>query len=191
MGQPSDPIPVIVVTGTVGAGKSTVAGTISDLLAERGVLNAMIDQDALRMVRPTPPGDRFGARLGYRNLAAIWPNLRDAGIRCATIADVVEDRAQSLADYARAMPGAAITIVRLDVPLDLIQERLVARERTPEGLAWSQARAPDLQAIMEREQVEDVLVDVGERSPHDVAKEILQRCGVVPQVGRIVPGRGT
>jgi predicted kinase len=141
-----DPIPVIVVTGPVGAGKSTVAEAMSSLLEERGIVHATIDQDFLRVVRPTPPGDPFGAELGYRNLATIWPNLLEAGIRCATIADVVENRAQSLAAYAQAMPGASITIVRLEVPMDLIQERLAIRERTP----------------------------------HDVAEEILRRCGQFP-----------
>jgi hypothetical protein len=110
---------------------------------------------------------------------ATWPNLLEAGIRCAMIADVVENRAQSLIAYEQAMPGAAIAIVRLEVPLVLIQERLTRRERTPEDLAWSQARAPELQAIMERERVEDVLIAVGERAPGDVAEEVLQRCGVM------------
>jgi predicted kinase len=174
-----DSIPVVVITGPVGAGKSTVTEAIQEELATRGVTCAAIDQDYLRMVQPTPPGDRFGSQLGYRNLAAIWPNLIEAGVRVVVIADVVEDRAQSLAAYGAAMPGGAITIVRLDVPIPLILERLVPRERTPDGLAWSQSRAPELQAIMEAGKVEDLLVDVGGRSPTEVAREIIDRVGVL------------
>jgi predicted kinase len=180
MSDKPQPVPVIVITGPVGAGKTTVMEAMSALLEARGVCHAAIDQDALRMVRPRPPGDRFGVRVGYGNLQAIWPNLLQAGITCAAIADVVEDRAEALAFYAEAMPGAAVTIVRLDVPLDLVHARLAQRERTPAGLAWSQARAPELQAIMERAGVEDVLVEVGSRSPEEVALDVLQRCAVTP-----------
>jgi adenylylsulfate kinase-like enzyme len=177
-----DSIPVVVITGPVGAGKSTVTEAIQEELAACGVTCAAIDQDYLRMVQPTPPGDRFGSQLGYRNLAAIWPNLLEAGVRVAVIADVVEDRAQSLAAYGAAMPGGTITIVRLDVPMPLILERLVPRERTPDGLAWSQSRAPELQAIMEAGAVEDILVNVGERTPREIAREIIDRVGIVQRV---------
>lgn len=172
------PIPAIIVTGPVGAGKTTVARLVQEELAGRGLPSAFIDQDALRMVLPTPPGDRFGSRLGQRNLAAIWPNLVDAGVRCVVIADVVEDAADA-ATYAHLMPGVAITIVRLDVPMDLIHERLRFRERTADDLAWSVARAPELQGIMERAGIGDLVIDVGARTPEKIAAEIIERTGVL------------
>ncbi len=171
-----------MITGPVGAGKSTVAGTVTDMLGDDGFVNAWIDMDFLRQVHPRSAGDPYGKELGYRNLAAIWPNLRDAGIRCALIADVVEDRSQSLESYLRAMPGSAPIIVRLDVPMSLVFDRLERRERTEDSLAWSKARAPELQAIMERGNVEDILIDVGDRAPHDIAREIIWRCKLVPRV---------
>jgi adenylylsulfate kinase len=173
----AEPIPVIVVTGPVGAGKSTVAVAMSELLERRQVRHVMIDQDYLRRVYPSPAGDRFAARLGYRNLAAIWPNMLEIAPRCVIVADVVEDRAQSLADYAQALPGTQVTIARLDVPMSMILERLTGRE-SDESIDWFWKRAPELQAIMEREHVEDILIDAGDRTPYDVALEILERCGV-------------
>ena len=56
-------VPVLVLTGTVGAGKSTVAAAINDVLAERHIPNAAVDLDALvwsgRLTArgTTPPGD--------------------------------------------------------------------------------------------------------------------------------------
>ena len=40
------PIPLIVITGPVGAGKTTVADTMQSHLAHRGLVTAFIDQDA-------------------------------------------------------------------------------------------------------------------------------------------------
>jgi chloramphenicol 3-O-phosphotransferase len=175
------PIPALVITGPVGAGKSTVAAALSALLEERGVRHAMIDQDHLRWIVPSPPGDAFAAAFGYRNLAAIWPNYRAAGIDCLILADVVEDRPQ-VAEYERAMPGTAVTIVRLDVPMPLILSRLEGRESAA-TIAWYRNRAPELQGIMERHGVADLVIDVGERTPDEVALEIAMRIGLVPAAG--------
>jgi chloramphenicol 3-O-phosphotransferase len=171
------PIPVIVVTGPVGAGKSTVAAAISEILERREIRHAMIDQDYLSWVLPSPVGDRFAARLGFRNLAAIWPNIREVEPRCVILATVVEDREQSLADYREALPGTVVTIVRLDVPIPVILERLEGRE-SADSIEWFRKRAPELQGIMERGRVEDVLIDVGYRSPAEVAEEVVKRLGV-------------
>jgi len=40
-------VPTLLITGTVGVGKSTVAAEINDQLAVRGIPNAAIDLDAL------------------------------------------------------------------------------------------------------------------------------------------------
>jgi adenylylsulfate kinase-like enzyme len=172
-------IPAIVVTGPVGAGKTTTGRLVQEMLAGRGKACAFVDQDALRMVLPTPPGDRFGSRLGYRNLAAVWPNLRDAGVQIVVIADVVEDAETSRGDYLAALPDTTLTIVRLDVPMPLIRERLQVRERTPGDLAWSVARAPELQDIMENAGIGDLVIDVGTRTPEQIAAEIIERTGIL------------
>jgi predicted kinase len=176
--QTSGDIPVIVITGPVGSGKSTVMDALSLLIGARGLRHAAIDQDYLRVVHPYPDDEPFGATVGYLNLAAIWPNLLDYGVRCVVIADVVEDRAASLAAYSAAMPGTTIAVVRLNVPIVVIRQRLEGRE-TETTIDWHRKRAPELQGIMERGKVEDVLIDVGERTPHDVALEILDKLDIV------------
>lgn len=165
-------IPVIVITGTVGVGKSTVMRALSEALEARGIRHAAIDQDALRMVHPYPDGEPFGATVGYRNLAAIWPNLVGYDVRLMIIADVVEDMASSCAAYVAAMPGARVTVIRLVVPIPLILRRLERRE-SGAGLEWHQRRAPELHGIQERENVGDLVINVGERPPHKIAEEIM------------------
>lgn len=170
-------IPALVITGPVGAGKSTVVTAISQLFDHQGIAHVAFDMDYLRWVHPHPAGDPFAAQLGYRNLASIWPNVQIVSPRCVLLADVVEHRSQ-VRDYATAMPGTDVVVVRLHVPMPVILERLAGRENE-NTIAWYRQRAPELQAIMEREQVADIVIDVGHRSPEDVAAEILQRTGMI------------
>lgn len=168
---------VIVITGPVGAGKSTIGGAMSGILSGQERIYA-VDQDYLRSVYPNPDGDPFGAQLGLRNLAACWQNVAPLGVRTVVISDVVEDMAQR-AEYERAIPGSDVTIVRLDVPLEVIFERLEERE-SEATIEWYRERAPQLQAIMERGRVGNIVIDVGHRTPDDIAREIIARCGLTP-----------
>lgn len=170
-------IPALVITGPVGAGKSTTLSAISLVLERSGIQHAVVDMDYLRWILPSPPGDAFAARIGYQNLAAIWPNLRSIPLEWVLLGDVVESRSQ-IAEYTSAMPGTEVTVVRLDVPMPLIMERLRGRE-TDDTIEWFSNRAPELQEIMEREKVADVVIDVGHRSPEDIAAEIVSRMRMV------------
>lgn len=165
---------VLVITGPVGSGKSSVLEAASKLLQQNSFPHAAVDMDYLRVGYPRAPGDPFGARAGWRNLGLLWPPLLADGARCLLLADVVEDRASYLTDCAAALPGAVVTIVRLDVPMPLVLGRIEAREG-PASVQWYRLRAPQLQRIMERGQVEDELIDVGHRTPTEVAAELLAR----------------
>lgn len=171
-------VPVVVVTGPVGAGKSTVAAALCEVLAARDVRTAYVDMDYLRWLHPAHAHDRFSSRLGFRNLAAIWPNLLAAGASCVVLADVVEDMAQR-AMYEELMPGSVVSIVRLNVPLGLIHQRLASRE-SGDDLEWHRQRAPELQGIMEAAAIGDLVIEVGPRDPADVATDIANRLGLVP-----------
>lgn len=167
------PVNVAVITGPVGAGKSTVAAALADHLASVDHPHALVDQDYLRWIHPQPVNDPFSAQLGLRNLGAIWPNFTATGIRTLILADVVENRSQ-IVEYQEAMPGSTVTVVRLNVPMSIIMRRLLGRE-SPETIDWYRRRAPELQMIMEQGEVEDVLINVGERTPAAVALEIGER----------------
>jgi predicted kinase len=170
--MPAAPI-VLVVTGPVGSGKTTVAGAVGDRLTEVDEPGAVVDVDGLRAVWPRDPADPFAEELGRANLAAIWPNLLRRGIRWLVLADVVEHPEQREL-YQRALPGATIVIVRLDTPLDLVRRRLLAREAET-TLDWYLHRAEELQSIMVGRRIGDLVIEVGDRTPQQIAAVILEQ----------------
>jgi adenylylsulfate kinase-like enzyme len=174
--MPDMRVPVLLITGPVGVGKSSVLGEITEILEGAGVSFAAVDLDALSWCYPSPPGDdRFRSGLALRNLAAIWRNFRAAGAERLVLARVIESR-DELARYRKAIPGAGIVVVRLAARLRTLQARAKRRE-IGLGRAWHVRRAAELARIMDRAAVEDVRIETDGRTVNAIAREILDRVG--------------
>lgn len=173
--MPAETVPVLLVTGPVGVGKTTAAGEISSLLNAAGVPHAVVDMDALRWCYPSPPGDPYNVALALRNLAAVWPNFRAAGAQRLVLADVLESP-EDLGPYRTTVSGAEIVVVRLRASVPTLTSRVTRRE-TGSGRDWHLARAAELAAQLERDGIGDLVVDTDGRSVEDVAREALARCG--------------
>jgi adenylylsulfate kinase-like enzyme len=158
---------VLLITGPVGVGKTTVAFEVSELLEAEGIPHAVVDMDGLTWCFPRPPQDRL------RNLAAVWANYRAAGASRLVLARVIETRSQ-LDAYRAAVPSATIVVVRLKAPLAVLAARIRQRE-VGSGLARHLSRAAELAELMERERVEDYLVETAGRAVAEIAQEILNR----------------
>lgn len=164
-------VPVLIITGPVGAGKTTVALMVAELLEQAGIAHACVDLDALRWHYPSLPEDPFSARLATRNLAAIWRNFQEYGATRLVVADVIETR-DGLERYKSALPGADIFVARLRASLETLAQRVRQRE-TGAGLAWHLTRAPVLAEIMDRNRVENLLIETDGKSVQQIAEEIL------------------
>lgn len=167
--------PVLIITGPVGVGKTTVAAALSELLSQDRLAHALIDLDWLRWCYPSPADDPFQLALGLQNLAAICSHYRAAGAARLILVDIVETRA-TLASYQVAIPGAETRLVRLHADLPTLHGRLAGRE-SGASLAWHQQRAAELTTLMEQVQLEDLLVDTMGKSTLSIAQEIIARCG--------------
>ena len=167
---------VLVVNGTVGAGKTTVAEVVADLLRERGVPYAWIDVDALRRAYPTADDDPVGQAVALDHLQAMAGVLRRRGYRHVVLAEVIE-RPADRELYERAFDGAELAVVRLTATEGTRLARLAAREPDP-WRDWHLTRTVELATILEAAGVDDAVVDNdGVRPLRDVAAEVLTAAG--------------
>ena len=167
-------VPVLIISGSMGSGKTTVLSEVSDLLEEANVAHAAIDLDWLSAMHPSR--EHHGERLMFANLAAIWPVYAAAGAERLVVARVVEDRSD-LQHYHDAVPGAQPVVCALEASIETMQARLRVREP---GMNQTQAvtRAAALADALRRARAEDFTVDNGAgRCITDVAREVLARAG--------------
>ena len=163
---------VLVITGSMGAGKTAVLGEASDLLTLSNVAHAAVDLDNLGIYHLRHPAV---PNLTLQNLSAVWRNYSAAGIDRLLIAEALEsaghrDRLQSV------IPDAEMVVCRLRAALATMQQRV----RTRESGMWRDRyleRVATLEALLDAPHVEDFSVDTDGRSVTDVAREMLQRAG--------------
>ena len=164
------------MTGTIGAGKSAVSEEISLILHERGEQHALLDSDGVSQCYPGDPSDPYNTRLAFDNLAAIWPNFLARGIRYAVLAHLIE-RASELDEIQQALPGAAVTVVRVVASPSVCAERLRAREISPTMLERHLRRSPLLDRALDDLAVETLRVSNEGRSIRDVGMEVVELLG--------------
>jgi adenylylsulfate kinase len=129
--MPIQKLPVLVIIGPVGVGKTTVAAALSELFSQADLAHALIDLDWLRWCSPSPADDPFHLELGIQNPTAVWSHYEAAGAARLILVDVVETRA-TLHSYQAAIPHAETLLVRLHADLATLRQRLAGR-------GWAQA----------------------------------------------------
>lgn len=148
----------LLISGTVGAGKTTAAEAVGDRLRARGVPHAVIDLDWLRTGWPSPPGDRFNVSIEIANLAAVAANYLRAGARRLVLAGVLEDPA--LRDRYRDAVGVPLHVARLRLDVAVARQRLRYRHADHRAtLDWHLHRAGELHDILQVARAEDFVID--------------------------------
>src|SRR5258707_3294189 len=84
---------LLIITGSMGSGKTTVLSEASDILTVRNIPHASIDLDAFGAAHLPFPVQ--GNQLMYRNLQSVWENYAQAGLRWLLLARAIEVRPHS------------------------------------------------------------------------------------------------
>jgi adenylylsulfate kinase len=168
---PMADVPTVLISGTIGSGKTAVAAELGHLLEERGVPCALIDLDWLCWLHPSPDPNRLD-ELMAQNLAAILPNFLAAGARAFVLTRAVE-RQSTLKALREALPHASLTVVRLVASQSLIEQRLRRRD-TGKELEEHLRQSQRFAAAMEEAKLEDATVMNDGRSIRAVAEGVLR-----------------
>lgn len=166
-------VKMLIISGSMGAGKTAVLAEASDILAAKAQPHAAIDLDTLGVAHlPAGTGDDD---LMYRNLACVWSNYAAAGLRALLLAGAIEDR-RELQRCLEAIPGAEIVVCRLTAAIDTMQQRVRMRET---GMLGDQfvKRVAELEVTLDHARLESFSVRNDERGVTEVAHEVLARAG--------------
>jgi adenylylsulfate kinase len=161
---------VLLITGSMGSGKTSMLGEASDVLEQHHVVHAGLDLDWLAHASGVLVAD-----LLERNLAAVAANFAAAGIDRVLMAGAIETRAE-LERLRQALDAPRIVTCRLRAPLDLMEARVSARERGIHAQRYIH-RVRVLEKLLDDEALEDFEVDTGRGSINRAATEMLQRAG--------------
>lgn len=174
------PTRVLVVTGSLGAGKTSVGAAIHEELAARGARTAFLDADALVQSYPATDQDPANLALLHESLAALAPLHRARGIGSLVLACAVEEPDERTA-LARTLGGtsgdAEIEMVRVTASVETRIARIEARPASARWSAWARQRTVELEELLEASVVEDVVVDTEGRTPGEAAVEALDAVG--------------
>ena len=164
---------LLVVSGSMGSGKTTVMAEASDVLKSRGIAHAAIDLDALGVAH-LPAG--VARDIEYRNLESLAANFAAAGVPRLLLAAAVEDRAMLDRIRAAVRAGQA-SVCRLRAPLATMQRRVGVREP---GMLQRELleRVTELELRLDRCACENFALDNGDGvSVTDLAADMLARAG--------------
>ena len=185
--NPDAVLPFLWICGPSGVGKSSVGWEVFTQIRASGVTAAYLDTDQIGFCRPEPQDDPDHYVLRSWNVAALWPNFREAGARAMIVSGILETP-EGVRLFTEAVPGASITIVRLRATSETLRERILWRGRgggpqIPGDQELHGASAERLLAVwedsvataaaLERNRIGDVCIDTDGRSIREVASAIL------------------
>jgi len=169
---------LLVITGSMGAGKTCVLGEASDILALRKIVHAAIDLDAFGLAH-LPSGVSNDVVM-YRNLQDVCKNYAALGVRRFLVARAIENRA-TLECCRSAVSARSMLVCRLTAKIGTMRQRVTIRES---GVLQKQftTRVAKLDSILDRARVEDFTVTTDDRSVTEVAQEVLLKAGWITKL---------
>lgn len=107
----------------------------------------------------------------------LWSNFAAHGASRLLSSTLVERRSLAEHFFSQAIPGAAVTVVRLHAPLAVLEQRLRSRERPHDWVDGELDGARWWTRHFESEQPEDHVVETGGRRLPDITEDVLRVAG--------------
>jgi hypothetical protein len=164
---------LLIITGSMGAGKSSVLGEASDILALQNLTHAAIDLDALGLAHV--PSGVSSDTVMYRNLRSVCKNYASLGVRRFLVARAVEDRA-ALECCRKAVSAGNTIVCRLTATVRTMRQRVKMRESGVLRVEFV-ARVSKLNSILDRAGLEDFPVTTDSCSVTEIAHRMLLKAG--------------
>jgi predicted kinase len=164
---------LLIITGSMGSGKTTVLFEASDVLTARNIPHAAIDLDAFGTAH-LPAGVQDN-ELMYRNLRSVWQNYAQAGLKRLLLARAIETR-EELECCREAVKAENVVVCRLTATMPTMEGRVQSREKGALQNSFV-ARVAELHVILDCARLEDFALNNENRSVTDTALELLTRSG--------------
>jgi ABC-type lipoprotein export system ATPase subunit len=164
-------IEVLVLNGSPGSGKTTLANAIAEQLRRMDTAHAVIDVDEVGRIYP-----EVGSSLGLDNLRSMWPNYAAIPNLKVTL-PVCLDSKEDLEALQKAMPCKEITICELLANDSTLKDRVTRREPNE---YWQSKLRNLVDEYINKDSSNkfgDFRVRTDDKSIDDAAQEILERLG--------------
>jgi len=139
-------VPVLMLCGASGVGKSSVAWEIYFTLVSSGHAVAHLDLD---QVGHGPPGWTAAYEIKLRNAASVWQNFAGAGATGLVLSGVRASQS-GIDACVSAIPGADPTVCVLTVSAAEQRERMLRRAREQFGMGHCGASTSMSEAAFDR-----------------------------------------
>jgi len=168
---------LLIITGSMGAGKTSVLGEASDILALRHIAHAAIDLDTLGIAHLPSASGNDGVM--YRNLQSVCENYASLGVRRLMLARAVENHAE-LELCRSAVSAKSVVVCRLTASVGTMEQRIKGRES---GISQREyvARVAKLNDILDRARLENFTISNENRSLSEVSYEMLLKAGWISE----------
>ena len=172
-GTRAESVPLLILSGPVGVGKTSTSEEVSNILVQKGIAHTLIDLDVLAESYPRTPNDKFGSGLALRNLAAVWKNCCEAGSKNVVLARVIESD-EDKNRITASVPNSKAIVCQLHADDQSLIQRVKKRE-IGSDYEWHKNRSLELAISLRKNAPCDFKINTSNRFVVDIAEEIVMQ----------------